>query len=55
LKEKRRVCKTNYSLSVNLPKVWTKRYQISAGDIVEVELEKTGALRIRKLKEGVKK
>ena len=55
LKEKRKVCKTNYSLSVNLPKVWTRGFQINAGDIVEVELENTGTLRIRKLREVGKK
>ena len=48
---RRKICKTNYSLTISLPKVWAKNVGIQANDLVDLIMVKDGSLVIKPIRE----
>ena len=43
----RKICKTNYTLSLSLPKVWAENAKIKENDLVDLIMVRDGSLVIK--------
>jgi len=46
----RKICKTNYSLTISLPKVWAKNVGIQENDLVNLIMVRDGSLVIKPIR-----
>jgi len=47
---RRKICKTNYSLTISLPKVWAKNAGIQENDHVDLIMVRDGSLVIKPIR-----
>lgn len=47
----RKICKTNYSLTISLPKVWAKNAGVQENDLVDLIMVRDGSLVIKPIRE----
>jgi len=48
---RRKICKTNYSLTISLPKVWAINVGIKENDLVDLIMIRDGSLVIKPIRE----
>ncbi|MGI0009548.1 MAG: AbrB/MazE/SpoVT family DNA-binding domain-containing protein [Nitrosopumilaceae archaeon] len=48
---RRKICKTNYSLTISLPKVWAENANVKQNDLVDLIMVRDGSLVIKPIRE----